>query len=133
MADIVKRQDEDVTQELIHSLVGKFIYVPTNIHIVNNELENKREQVNAWFGGQVAGYEIATIYYDYINDSFLEEPQTHFNILLTDGVGYILSNVSEIQVLTEEEFMKMVEEYNQKNLLEVVEKNPEILIPGKDF
>lgn len=113
MAEVIKTKDQAVTENLVKELVGKHIHVPTNMHDIKTE--DGTGEVNAWFGGRVAGYEKAEIHFDYEKQEFMDEPSTIYNILLCDGLGYVLSNrESEVNIITEEEFQEMVEEHKKK-------------------
>lgn len=125
----IKTVDQELTTELLDSMVGKLVYVPQNEHMAADEYSEELKAVNVWFAGTVAGYEISTVKYDYINDVFIDEPKITYNLLLTDGVGYILSTTKcAIEELTEEEFLKMVEEHQAKQ--KAVDS---ILLPGRDY
>lgn len=113
MSRIIKHIDEIATEETIKGLVGKLIHVPTNRHVINNPMEGGQEEiVNAWFAGQVAGYEKAVLVYDFETGEFFEEPHTFFNVLLTDGKGYMFELIqSEIVELTDVEWAELITEF----------------------
>lgn len=73
-------------------------------------------QANVWFAGSVAGYEKAVIGFNYEEGTFHEEPQTFYNVHLTDGMGYILTSAYELEIheLTEEEFNQLIEEKKEE-------------------
>lgn len=106
--NLIKTTADKLDEHILENLKGKYIYVPTNK--VRDE-ENKEH--NIWFAGQVAGYEKTKNFYDYVNEKFLETPIISFNILLTDGMCYVLSEESVIYEITEEEFLDLVERYYQ--------------------
>lgn len=111
----LKAIDQAVTEELVSSLVQKFIHVPLNTH----KNPETGETVNAWFAGQVAGYEKAVLNFDFLEGKYRDEPLTYFNILLNDGMGYVLSNEqSEIEEITKEQFTEMLTEHLAKQALE---------------
>jgi len=127
---IVKATEEQITEELVKGLVSKIVHVPTNMHTINNPMENHSETVNVWFAGMVAGYEKAYLNYDYETKEFLKEPVSYFNILLTDGMGYVLSNNGdvEIRVISEEEFNELVKEHKAKQQIITPDK-PKLILP----
>lgn len=140
MSQVVKFVDQELNEELVQSLIGKFIHVPTNMHKVFNQFEGKEEEVNVWFGGKVAGYEKAYIHFNFETKEFMEEPEVYYNILLTDGMGYVLSQTKvEILEITEEEFMALVAEHHanqiaeQPKLIVPESADKKILVPGRDF
>lgn len=97
----------NITEEEVISLAGKYISVPQNTHTGPDG-----ESVNAWFAGQIAGYEKAVISFDYVNGEFLNEPLVYFNLLMTDGAGWVLSKEElEIQIITKEEFDNILAEH----------------------
>ncbi|MGG4492735.1 hypothetical protein [Brevibacillus reuszeri] len=103
MAELLKKMGEELTEELSLQLIGKYIHVPTNMHMSREE--DGEEEVNIWFGGCVAGIEKAVIAFDYENQEFREEALTYTNFLLTDGMGYTLNSLkSEVFEITKEEF-----------------------------
>ncbi|MGC5773342.1 hypothetical protein [Paenibacillus pabuli] len=77
-------------------------------------------KANVWFAGIVAGYEKAVIGFNYEADEFHEEPQTYYNVHLTDGMGYILTSAFELEIheLTQEEFAQLIEEKKEENTTE---------------
>lgn len=112
----VKTVEQPLTLELVQSLVGHFVYVPTNTHIMPSDLEESGKEVNSWFAGQVAGVETTSIKYNYVLGVFQEEPTVFVSLLLTDGVGYTLSKTAcEINIITETEFNILVEEHKKQN------------------
>lgn len=118
MAKIVKSVEQELTEEMLKSIVGKFVRIPKNIHTQKDEFFGKDEELNAWFAGMVGGYEKAYVSYDYENDEFYPETKIDYHLLMTDGTGYVLSN-NELEILeiTEEEFKQMVKDQEARNLL----------------
>ncbi|WP_186381056.1 hypothetical protein [Paenibacillus xylanexedens] len=109
-----------VPKEAVADLIGKFIHVPTNMV---PDPENEGEEVNAWFAGQVAGFDTATLAFDFRDLTFFEdkgEENMHIlSVLTTDGISYMLSDGHvEIKVLTKEEFDVMLTEHLAKQALE---------------
>ncbi|MEK3838179.1 hypothetical protein [Paenibacillus sp. FSL R7-0128] len=97
----------NITEEEVLSLTGKYISAPQNTHT-----GSAGESVNAWFAGQVAGYEKAVISFDYMNQEFLSTPLIYINLLMTDGAGWVLSKEElEIQIITKEEFDNILAEH----------------------
>lgn len=129
---IVKPISEPITEELVRSLIGKYIHVPTNMHEVPNDLEGGMEETNVWFGGLVAGYEKAVMKFDFHKKEFFEgEPKVFFNILLADGMGYVLSATGDVEIreVTEDEFNDLVAEYVAE---QAAKQAQEDLITGTD-
>ncbi|MGN7765376.1 hypothetical protein [Paenibacillus sp. 22594] len=99
--------NQTITEEEVISLVGKYISVPQNTHTGPDG-----ESVNAWFTGQIAGYEKAVISFDYLNGEFMSDPLVFINLLMTDGAGWVLSKEElEIQIITKEEFDNILAEH----------------------
>ncbi|GEA16811.1 hypothetical protein E308F_30570 [Moorella sp. E308F] len=125
--ELVKKKDDKLTEELVASLVGKFVYVPTNIFDVSNG--DVLEQENIWFAGQVGGYSKVVLQYEYNTQRFAETPHEELNLLLTDGMGYALSNTNcEMYVITEDEFMELLAEHHARQIV-----NSKLYLPGRDF
>lgn len=124
MAQVIKAKDQVLTEEIVASMIGKYVHAPTNMHEVQTPTGGTTK-VNVWFAGVVAGYEKAVIGFNYEDGSFNEQPQTFFNVHLTDGMGYILTTTLdlEIQELSEEEFESLVEEKKAE------QNTPEIILP----
>jgi hypothetical protein len=148
MAKVIKPLEETVTDQFVDSLLGKYIHVPTNKHVFPNPMENgKEEEINAWFAGQVAGCEKAILVFDYETKEMLETPVVHYNILLTDGMGYLLSQTeAEVIELTDVEFTELLAEHHAHQAIEeeapklitpdndkVIQLDRKIQLPGKDF
>lgn len=141
---VLKELHEALTEELVASLVKKYIEVPVNKH---TNPDSPEETVNAWFAGQVAGFEKAELHFDYMKNEYREEPAVFYNILLTDGMGYVLSkDACEIRELTKEAFQEMVAQHlaeeaieqeaeailkNQLILPEGADKEKKIILPGE--
>lgn len=124
MPQVIKAKDQAITEEIVKRLIGKFVHVPTNFHDVATPT-GATTKVNVWFAGVVAGYEKAVIGFDYETGEFNEEPQIFFNVHLTDGMGYVLTNDYDLEIneLTEEEFTQLVEEHKE------AQNTPEIILP----
>lgn len=141
MPQIVKTQDQPLTEEIVLFLMGRYVHAPVNNHEIPNDLEGGAHQVeNVWFAGKVVGYEKAFIGYDYDRRVELEEPLTFFNLMLSDGMGYQLSTEAlELNELTEEEFRDMVTmdiarrvaETAPSDLLTVVQDDKKLWVPGR--
>lgn len=118
MSQTIKSADQSLTEEMLKSVVGKFVHIPQNLHTHRNEFDDKEEEFNAWFAGQVGGYEKAYISYDYEKDEFYPETKVCFHLLMTDGTGYVLSEDKlEILEITEEEFEQMVKDHQARELI----------------
>lgn len=110
MAVLLKKLNEELTEELSHQVIGKYVHVPTNMH--TTQTAEGEEEVNIWFGGRVAGIEKAVIAFDYEQQEFRDEPITYTNFLLTDGMGYTVNLLnSEIYEITKEEFEEMLADH----------------------
>ncbi|MGM7682833.1 hypothetical protein ACSVDA_11835 [Cytobacillus sp. Hm23] len=120
MSVLIKDSNMILTEELVKSFVGKIIHVPVNKHLVKQATDSgeiEESEVNAWFAGEVAGYEKAYIKFDYERGKFLEKEKVYFNILLTDGIGYQLAvHDSEIMEITEEEWKKLITKHQATNV-----------------
>jgi hypothetical protein len=136
LGTVVKAVDQEVTIEILDSLIGKRIYVPTNVHMVAANPDDEFKAINVWFAGTVGGYEIAKIKYNAMQDTFFNDVKVSFNVLLTDGVVYQLSSIKcEILELTEDEFLQMVKDFKEAKLKEQAKQAlvDSILLPGRDF
>lgn len=134
----IKTVDQQITEELVASMVRKYIHVPTNTHTNGDG----GEEVNAWFAGQVAGFEKAVLHFDYLKSEYRDEPATFYNILLSDGMGYVLSNdACEILEITKEEFDTMVQQHIAEQVVEeetqrivqdiALPDKPRLILPGE--
>lgn len=125
----LKACEQAITEELVSLLVHKYVHVPINTH-TNPETE---ETVNAWFAGQVAGYEKAVLHYDFLERRYRDEPLTYYNILLNDGMGYVLSNEQcEIKEITQEQFTDMLAEHLAEQSLKQEDQEEEEEIIASD-
>lgn len=115
MTHMIKAKEDKLTEEIVASMIGKYIHAPTNMHEVQTPT-GATTQANVWFAGSVAGYEKAVIGFNYEEGIFHEEPQTFYNVHLTDGMGYILTSAYELEIheLTEEEFNQLIEEKKEE-------------------
>lgn len=114
MAELLKSIDQPITEEMLQSWVGKYIHCPTNIHEVYDPIDNVIKESNAWFAGQVAGYQKDYNAYDFPTGNFIEA-QILYTVIFTDGSGYLLSpEKCEVYEITQYEFMQMVEEKQKK-------------------
>lgn len=125
---MLKTKGQVLNEELVAGLAGKFVHVPTNIHKVPTPTGAITE-ANVWFAGRVAGYEKAVLSFEYETGTFFDEPKQYFNLLLTDGMGYVLTAENDLEIieLTEEEFERMVEEHRKEQ-----EANAEVPLPEED-
>jgi len=115
MTHMIKAKDDKLTEEIVASLIGKYIHAPTNMHEIQTPT-GATTKANVWFAGSVAGYEKAVIGFNYEEGTFHEELQTFYNVHLTDGMGYILTSAYELEIheLTEEEFNQLIEEKKEE-------------------
>lgn len=125
---MLKTKENVLTEEFLSSLVGKLIHVPTNEHETEQELTGEKTKVNVWFAGVVAGYTKSHIAYNFDICDFISSKE-YYQLILTDGMCYILASDCEIEELTEEEFAKMVEDFQRSQDI----KNSIILPDGKVF
>lgn len=125
MIQVIKAKDETLTEEMVASLIGKYVHAPTNIHEVQTPT-GATTKANVWFAGIVAGYEKAVIGFDYAEGTFHKDSQTFYNVHLTDGMGYILTSAFELEIheLTEKEFAQLVEEKKEEQ--NILEQSPSI-------
>jgi serine/threonine protein phosphatase PrpC len=120
---VIKTEETPLTEELVFDLVDKFIFCPDNLQMARNE-QGDVEEVNAWFGGFVYGYEKAILFYDYATNEKLEEPKVFFNLLLSDGLGYVLSKTKcVIHELTEEEYNEKLADFEMKQIMQNVKED----------
>ncbi|TDL69857.1 hypothetical protein E2R58_12070 [Paenibacillus amylolyticus] len=115
MTHMIKAKDDKLTEEIVASMIGKYIHAPTNMHEIQTPT-GATTKANVWFAGRVAGYEKAVIGFNYEEGTFHEELQTFYNVHLTDGMGYILTSAHELEIheLTEEEFNQLIEEKKEE-------------------
>ncbi len=107
-----------ITEELIASCAKKYIYATENYQMTQDE-NGVMEEVNAWFGGFVYGYEKATLHFDYMSNLAFAEPQVYYNLLLSDGMSYVLSpKKCVLYELTEQEFNEKSAEHKAKQIME---------------
>ena len=131
MSKLIKAINEPITEEMLKDLVGKFVNVPTNPHVTQTPT-GATGTVNAWFAGKVAGYEKAYVGFDYPAQEFYAEPRVFFQLLLCDGMGYVLSDGAEISEISEQDFTELVAREDAKRALEQIERteqNKEIIVP----
>ncbi len=152
MATLLKTVEEPLTEEFMASLVGLFVHVSVNEHEVQEDIDGSKEVRNVWFAGKVAGFEKAILSFDWASQKFINEPVTHFTMLMTDGTGWLMSQTkTEVQGITEDEFVSMVASETAKQAVEQELTNPveetpkpnlvlingnreaKILKPGEDF
>lgn len=118
MSTVIKAVDQEVTDELLKSLVGKYVHATKNVVEVPNELLGTKDKQNAWFAGMVAGYEKVWMHYDFENETFMDEPKLYYSLIQTDGTGFILSDTElELVELSEEEFSQMVKDFQARQIL----------------
>jgi len=112
---MIKAKEDKLTEEIVASMIGKYIHAPTNMHEIQTPT-GATTKANVWFAGRVAGYEKAVIGFNYEEGTFHEELQTFYNVHLTDGMGYILTSAYELEIheLTEEEFNQLIEEKKEE-------------------
>lgn len=125
MTNVLKSKETDITEELLASMIGKMIHVPTNEHVVVKQLTDTKEIVNVWFAGVVAGYDKQIVGFNYATDEFCE-PYTVYSLLLTDGHAYVLSPTAcEVNEITMEDFTIMIEEQQK-----IQDAKDSIILPG---
>ena len=129
MPKLIKSKDQIIPEKVIASLVGKFVDVSENPLPETNKITGEVGLVNGWFGGFVAGYQKTIVGLNLVEQVMFPEPVTHFHILVSDGVMYVLSPKAVIHELTEEEFKKKCEEVNAKQ--KIIKQG--IALPGRDF
>ena len=127
MTHMIKAKDDKLTEEIVASMIGKYIHAPTNMHEIQTPT-GATTKANVWFAGRVAGYEKAIIGFNYEEGTFHEELQTFYNVHLTDGMGYILTSAYELEIheLTEEEFNQLIEEKKEEEQDSSVKSNESV-------
>lgn len=131
MSKLIKAINESVTEDMLKGLIGKFISVPSNPHVTQTPT-GATGTINAWFAGKVAGYEKAYVGFDYPAKEFYAEPKTFFQVLLCDGMGYVISEGAEAYEISEQDFTQLVAEEEAKRALEHIDRvddNKEIFVP----
>lgn len=115
---LIHNGETPITEEIVASLAKKYMYATENYQMTQDE-NGVMEEVNAWFGGFVYGYEKAILHFDYMSNLAFAEPQTYFNLLLSDGMSYVLSpKKCVLYELTEEEFNEKSAEHKAKQIME---------------
>lgn len=142
MIKLVKAVTEDLKDEMVIELVGNYIHVPTNEHMIEDSVDGSGKLENIWFAGFVVGYEITHLTYDFTKQEFCEPFKVH-NIIMKDGKGYMLSLTKcEIRIISEEDFEQMVADVYAKAAVEKEIEDPKnvielsqnkLLLPGVDF
>lgn len=92
-----------VTEDLVKSLIGKYVHVTNNFLEVNSE-EGTRVS-DMWFGGKVAGYQARYTYFDFKKEEPADE-QIQYHLIMTDGEGFMLAEECDIEELDEESFFE---------------------------
>ncbi|PQP82078.1 hypothetical protein C0Q44_20720 [Paenibacillus sp. PCH8] len=136
MTHVIKAKDDTLTEELVASMIGKYVHAPINMHEVQTPT-GATTKANVWFAGIVAGYEKAVIGFNYEEGTFHEASQTFYNVHLTDGMGYILTSAFELELheLMEDEFNQLIEEKKEEERASapptLEEINPDTLVDEK--
>lgn len=117
---LVKSLDQQLTEDLLQQLMGKYVYAPVNKHLVvdmhefveakDAGKEPETTELDAWFIGKFAGYQKVYTVYDYFKEDFVETPIVSFTAVLTDGVAYVLGDC-KLYELSQEEYVKFVKGY----------------------
>ena len=117
MTQVIKAKSDTLTEDIVASMIGKYVHAPTNIHEVQTPT-GATTKANVWFAGMVAGYEKAVIGFNYEDGEFSEQPQTFFNVHLTDGMGYILTTAFELELLelSKEEFEQLIADQKKEEI-----------------
>ncbi|MDP9699792.1 hypothetical protein J2T16_002693 [Paenibacillus intestini] len=117
MTQVIKAKSDTLTEDIVASMIGKYVHAPTNIHEVQTPT-GAMTKANVWFAGKVAGYEKAVIGFNYEDGEFSEQPETFFNVHLTDGMGYILTTAFELELLelSKEEFEQLIADQKKEDM-----------------
>lgn len=99
---LIKEKSDRLTEEMLQNLVGNYIYVP------HNPFKGQDENINLWFGGQLIGYEVCKLFYDFQSQEIVKEADITYSAILSDGAGFAFSNECEIHLVTEEEFTELI-------------------------
>ncbi len=97
---LIKPKDLPIKEEYLKDLIGKYIYVPENVHVDGDETT-----INAWFGGKVAGYTKVFLGYDKPKKEILKTPIIGYQVILTDDIAYMLGECEIYEVSSEELIM----------------------------
>lgn len=109
----IKGVEQSLSEELFDSLIGMYIYVPIN----PLSLKDETSEQNIWFGGLVAGFEIVKVKYDFSKSEYTDEYSITYSIVMTEGVSYLISDRSEIQIITEDELNQLMVEYAARQVI----------------
>ena len=71
-------------------------------------LKGNDENINLWFGGQLIGYEVCKLFYDFQSQEIVEEADVTYSAILSDGAGFAFSNECEIHLLQRMEFTELI-------------------------
>jgi hypothetical protein len=118
---MLKNKDQVLTEELLVSIVGKLIHVPQNVHKRTNYITGEEMEFNIWFAGQVVGYSKNVLNYDFMTDQITEKSDISFSLLLSDGRGYVITDDCEIEEISQEDFLALVEKTEKERAMEMVE------------
>lgn len=134
MTQVIKAKSDTLTEEIVASMIGKYVHAPTNIHEVQTPT-GATTKANVWFAGMVAGYEKAVIGFNYEDGEFSEQLQTFFNVHLTDGMGYILTTTFELELLelSKEEFEQLIADQKKKEKDHSYNSEEVNEIPSSDY
>lgn len=134
MTQVIKAKSDTLTENIVASMIGKYVHAPTNIHEVQTPT-GATTKANVWFAGMVAGYEKAVIGFNYEDGEFREQPQTFFNVHLTDGMGYILTTAFELELLelSKEEFEQLMEDQKKEEMDHSHNSEEVNQIPSSDY
>lgn len=142
MPELIVAVTQKCDEETVRSMVGKYVHATRNEHIMRNLVDSSEVVENVWFAGRVAGLERTEVYYDWVDDRFIETPEVHLTVMLADGSGWLLSKTAlEINSITEEEFQEMLAQHAAAQAVSDAINNPvlsvpedkKILLMGRDF
>lgn len=127
----VKERSTPITDALLEQLVGKYVHAPVNEFVRYDLMENGDETVNVRLCGLMVGYQKTILHYSYPELSPLPAPSVFYNVMLSDGMSYPLSETAlELEVLTEDEFAEALEQHVDEEAF--LETPPQSLLEARE-
>lgn len=107
---ILKGLYEKLADDVVQSMVGKYVYAKTNYVSVLNETTGQVDKVNNWFGGFVVGYNKEYLLCSKEDGGEFEIPVTTYQVILSDEMAYVLGD-AEVMELTKEEYTDLYKQF----------------------